>query len=174
MANIYELTGDFLKIMEMLQDSEIDEETLLNTLECVEYEIEQKAEGYAKIIKSIETDVDGLSKEIERLSNRKITYENKIKWLKQNLYGCMKTTGKTKFKTDLFSFNIQKNGGKRKLVVDVDIDRLPEDYRIKQPDAVDGDKIRELLKENGTEREDGSLVCEYGHLEPQGESLRIK
>ena len=50
---------------------------------------------------------------------------------------------------DLFSFGIQKNGGKRKLVIDVDVENAPEQYRIKQPDAIDGDSIREYLKENG-------------------------
>ncbi len=174
MANIYELTGNFIQLMEMLEDETYDEETILNSLECVEYEIEEKAEGYAKIIKCFESDTKGLESEIARLNNRKTTLENRIKWLKQNLQMCMLATGKTKFKTDLFSFNIQKNGGKRKLVVDVDIEKLPEDYRIKQPDAVNGDKLRDYLKENGLEGKDGSVNCEFAHLEPQGESLRIR
>ena len=76
----------------------------------------------------------------------------------------MRTTGKKKFTTDLFSFNIQKNGGKRKLVIDVDIEKIPEQYRIKQPDAVDGDSIREYLKDNGIEGRDGSLTVSYTHL----------
>lgn len=174
MAALYELTGEFLQLMDMLEDEECDEQCIMDTLESVEYEIEDKADGYAKIIKSLESNVNGLSKEADRLIARKKTYENRIKWLKQNLEMCMKTTGKRKFTTDLFSFNIQKNGGKRKLVVDVDIEKVPEQYRIKQPDAIDGESIREFLKENGYEGQDGSLNCEFAHLEPQGESLRIR
>ena len=34
--------------------------------------------------------------------------------------------------------------------------------------------FREYLKENGLEGQDGSLNCEFAHLEPQGESLRIR
>ena len=34
--------------------------------------------------------------------------------------------------------------------------------------------LREYLKENGLEGQDGSLNCEWCHLEPQGESLRIR
>ena len=174
MANLYELTGDFLTLMDMLEDEECDEQCIMDTLESVEYEIEEKADGYAKIIKSLESDIEGLSKEADRLTARKKTYENRIKWLKQNLEMCMRATGKKKFTTDLFSFNIQKNGGKRKLVIDVDVENVPEQYRIKQPDAIDGDSIREYLKENGLEGQDGSLNCEWCHLEPQGESLRIR
>lgn len=174
MANIYELTGQFLQLLDMLEDEEVDEQVIMDTLESVEYEIEDKADGYAKIIKALEADVDGIQKENDRLTSRKKTYENRIKWLKQNLEMCMRATGKQKFTTDLFSFNIQKNGGKRKLTIDVDVDNIPEEYRIKQPDAVNGDKLREYLKENGIEGQDGSLNCEWCHLEPQGESLRIR
>ena len=174
MANIYELTGQFLQLLDMLEDEEVDEQVIMDTLESVEYEIEDKVDGYAKIIKALETDVDGIQKENDRLTSRKKTYENRIKWLKQNLEMCMRATGKKKFTTDLFSFNIQKNGGKRKLTIDVDVENIPEEYRIKQPDAVNGDKLREYLKENGLEGQDGSLNCEWCHLEPQGESLRIR
>lgn len=174
MANIYELTGEFLQLLEMLEDEEIDEQVIMDTLESVEYEIEDKADGYAKIIKALETDVEGIKKENDRLTSRKKTYENRIKQLKENLEMCMKVTGKKKFTTDLFSFNIQKNGGKRKLIVDVDVENIPEEYRIKQPDAINGDKLREYLKENGLEGQDGSINCEWCHLEPQGESLRIR
>ena len=174
MANLYELTGDFLTLMDMLEDEECDKRCIMDTLESVEYEIEEKADGYAKIIKSLESDIEGLSKESDRLTARKKTYENRIKWLKQNLEMCMRATGKKKFTTDLFSFGIQKNGGKRKLVIDVDVENVPEQYRIKQPDAIDGDSIREYLKENGLEGQDGSLNCDFAHLEPQGESLRIR
>lgn len=174
MANIYELTNDFLELLNMLEDEEVDEEVIMDTLESIEYEIEDKADGYAKIIKALRADVDGIQKENNRLTSRKKTYENRIKWLKQNLEMCMRATGKKKFTTDLFSFNIQKNGGKRKLTIDVDVENIPEEYRIKQPDAVDGEKLRDYLKENGLEGQDGSLNCEWCHLEPQSESLRIR
>lgn len=171
---LYELTEEFLQVLNMLEDEDVDEQIIQDTLESIESEIEDKADGYAKIIKTLEADVDGIQKENDRLTARKKTYENRIKWLKQNLEMCMRTTGKKKFTTDLFSFNIQKNGGKRKLTIDVDVENIPEEYRIKQPDAVNGDKLREYLKENGLEGQDGSLNCEWCHLEPQGESLRIR
>ena len=174
MANIYDLTEEFLKLLDMLEDEEVDEQPILDTLEGVEYEIEVKADGYAKIIKSLEADIEGIEKENERLTARKNTYKNRIKWLKQNLENCMRLTGKRKFTTDLFSFNIQKNGGQRKLTIDVDVENIPEEYRIKQPDAINGDKLREYLKENGLEGQDGSINCEWCHLEPQKESLRIR
>lgn len=171
---LYELTGQFLELMDMLEDAECDEQMIMDTLEGIDFEIEEKADGYAKIIKSLESNIKGLDTESERLISRKKVLENRIKWLKQNLEMCMRVTGKKKFTTDLFSFNIQKNGGKRKLVIDVDVEKVPKEYRIEQPDAIDGDSIREYLKENGLEGQDGSLNCDFAHLDPQGESLRIR
>ena len=69
----------------------------------------------------------------------------------------------------------KNNSIKEKLeYIGLDLENIPEEYRIKQPDAVKGDKLREYLKEKGLEGQDGSLNCEWCHLEPQGESLRIR
>lgn len=174
MATLYELTGEYLELLNMLEDEDIDEEMIIDTIEGLDGEIELKADNYAKLIKNIESNMDGIKKEIDRLNNRKIIFDNRIKSLKNHLYNSMKITGKTKFTTELFSFNIQKNGGKRRLTVDVDVNLIPEDYRIKQPDIVDGDKLREFLSKNGLEGQDGSINCEWAHLEPQTEGLRIK
>ena len=74
----------------------------------------------------------------------------------------MKATGKTKFATDLFSFNIAKNGGKQTLTIDGEV---PQEYT-KTIVENDTEKIRQVL-EAGQE-------LPFAHLEPRGESLRIK
>ena len=71
MSSIYELTGEYLELMNMLEDEEIDEQTIIDTLEALDGEIENKADNYAKIIKSLESDIDGISKENDRLTARK-------------------------------------------------------------------------------------------------------
>lgn len=174
MSTLYSLTEEYLELLNMLEDEEIDEDMIIATLEGIDCEIEVKADNYAKLIKHIESNNDAIKKEVDRLTYRKTTFENRIKNLKNNLFNSMKVTGKTKFTTELFSFNIQKNGGKRALTIDVDLELIPEDYKIKQPDKVDGDKLREYLKTNGLEGKDGSVNCEFAHLEPQSEGLRIK
>ncbi|MEG0898320.1 MAG: siphovirus Gp157 family protein [Oscillospiraceae bacterium] len=169
MASLYQLTDEFLTVFNMLEDDEIDEQVITDTLESLEYEIEDKADGYAKIIKTLDNNAEGLKKEIERLTTRKQTLDNRSKFLKQTLENSMRAVGKLKFTTNLFSFNIQKNGGKRALVIDTEkIDDIPMDYRIKQDDKINNDKIREYFKENDIEK------CDFAHLEPQGESLRIR
>lgn len=141
MANIYELTGSILELQEMLQDS--DEQVILDTLESLNLELEQKADGYAKIIKNIQSDIDGLKLEEQRLSNKRRVYEKNIDNLKRNLEQAMLLVNKEKFKTDLFSFNIQKNPPSLKIDDDAKFD---ESFYIPQDPKLDTAKIKEMLK----------------------------
>lgn len=112
MASIYELTGTMLQLMDMLYDEDIDEKELLAACETVELQIEDKADGYAKILKNMDADIKGLQTEERRLKERRQSLEHRKTRLEYNLEQSMKAIGKTKFKTDLFSFNIQKNPAK--------------------------------------------------------------
>lgn len=109
MANIYELTGTLLSLMDKLYDEEINEDDLLQACEKVELAIEDKADGYAKILKNMDADIKSIQVEERRLKERRQTLEHRQARLKYSLESSMRAIGKTKFKTELFSFGIQKN-----------------------------------------------------------------
>ena len=162
---LYELTGDYLQLLEMGEDPETDQEAFNTTLEMIGDEIEDKADGYAKVIKMFEGDIAILKKEEERLSERRKTIESRIKTMKTSLEGAMRTTGKVKFKTKLFSFGIQKNPPS--LVMDEPyIENIPKKYLIMQDPKVDTAQIKKDLNS-------GIKLDGIAHLE-QGESLRIR
>lgn len=162
MSNIYQLANNYETVLNMLYNEEIDEQMIFDTLESIDGEIEDKADNYAKIIKELESKQKARKEEAERLTDGAKVFENRVKALKNNLFNAMKETGKTKFATNLFSFNIAKNGGKQALTIDGDV---PEEYT-KTIIENDTDKIRQAL-ENGEN-------LPFAHLEPRGESLRIK
>ena len=165
MSNIYEITNDYLQIMAMLEDSDLDPQALADTMEGIEGEFEIKAENYAKVMKNLEGDILAIKTEIDRLTAKKKALENNIKNMKSTLQTAMETTGKTKFKTELFSFNIQKSAPA--VVIDLeDMSKLPSQF-IKQRD-IEADKtaIKEALKR-------GENLDGIAHFE-QSESLRIK
>ena len=165
MSNIYELTQDFLTIQEMMEDPELDPQTLADTMEAVEGELEIKAENYAKVMKNLEGDVEALENEIRRLTSRKKAIEENIKRMKVALQGMMEVTGKTKFKTDLFSFGIQKNAPS--VVIDVeDIYDIPEDYLKYKAPEINKTAIKEAIQK-------GENLEGIAHLE-QSHSLRIR
>ena len=167
--NLYELTNDFLQLQEMLEDPEVDMDVINDTMEALEGAIEVKADGYAMIIRNMEGSITAIKAEMERLSDKKHLLESSIKRLKDNLQQAMVLTGKTKFKTDLFSFGIQKNGGALPVIVDVDTEVLPDECVIvtEKPD----------LKALAAFLQDPELKDLYGrfaHFGERGESLRIK
>ena len=162
MSNIYDLTENYDKVLNMLYDEDIDEQMIFDTLESIEGEFDDKADNYAKIIKELEARSKSRKEEANRLNESAKMFDNRVKVLKQNLYFAMKKIGKTKFATNLFNFNIAKNGGKQALTIDGEV---TEEYT-KTVLENDTDKIRQAL-ENGEN-------LPFAHLEPRGESLRIK
>ena len=165
MSNIYSLTADFLRIQEMMEDPELDPQTLADTMEAVEGELEMKAESYAKVMKNLEADVAGIKAEIDRLSERKKTIENNIKRMKEALQYSMETTGKTKFKTELFSFSVRNNAPK--VVMDEEyLENVPERFLKYSDPTINRTAIKEAIQ-NGEDLEG------IAHLE-QSTSLTIK
>lgn len=158
--NLYELTNAYVQIQELIEQGE-DYEGILETIDD---EIEIKADGYARIIRNMEAEAKALKEEEKRLSDKRKQRETAVERLKQNLFNSMKATGKTKFKTDLFGFSIQKNGGALPVIVDVPTDQLPDELVIieEKPNLK---AIAKLL-------EDGEVP--YAHFGERGESLRIK
>lgn len=160
MSTLYELTGQYLALMDIAEDA--DPDALRDTLEGLEGEFEDKADNYAKVIKNLEGQADVLDKEIERLQGKKKGISNSIKSIKGNLERCMINTGKRKFKTTLFSFGIQKNPPTVSVVNEA---AIPENFWKQQDPVLDKKALTAFLKENGP--------TEYAQL-TQGESLRIR
>lgn len=165
MATMYELTAEYMDVLNLATDPEIPADVIADTLEGIDAEIEIKAENTAKIMKELEANAAALKAEEKRLNERRKSIESNIQRIKDRLFEAMKTTGKTKFKTDLFSFSIQKNGGKLPVVLDVkDTSELPDEL-VKITETANIDAIRELL-DAGDNR--------FAHYGERGESLRIK
>ena len=59
---LYELTDDYMKLLEFAEDPEADPQAIADTMDALEGEIEVKAEGYAKVMKQIEADAAGIAK----------------------------------------------------------------------------------------------------------------
>lgn len=151
---LYELTESYVKLMDLEGDFE-------SALEVIDDEIEVKADNIAKIIKELEADEKKFKEEIDRLNQIKKSTSNRIKSLKSYLEMNMKRVNKTKFKTDLFSFNIQKNRASVK-VLDESI--IPDEFLVLCT-TVNKQKLYEAIKRG--RKIDGAMLEE-------SESLRIR
>lgn len=162
--NIYELTGQY-KLLEMAMLLNPEDEEIKAEFDKIADDIEVKADGYAKIISNMKADMTALDAEIKRLTERRDMFKRNIDRMKENLMYSMKETGKTKFKTELFSFGVAKNGGKQPLKLDVEVDALPEELTTTTV-APNNDAIRKYIEETGD--------LSYAHFEDRGEHLNIR
>lgn len=162
MANIYDLKDSYLMIQDMILNGDEELEEVLKTISD---EIEVKADGYASIIANLTSDIEGIKAEEKRLAERRKHLEANVFALKETLFNAMKETGKTKFKTNLFSFNIAKNGGTKPIVMKVDVSELPDDLVIIKEEP-DKKAIAKYIEATGD--------LTYAEFGERGESLRIK
>ena len=158
---LYEITGEILELLMMAEDSDLDQKMIQDTMEGLDFEFEEKAEAYAKVVKTLEMDIAGLDEEIQRMTKRKATIKNNIDRLKRSLEGAMIATGKRKFKTPLFGFGIQKNPPSLNVL---DESKIPEEFWIEQQPKLDKKAALAYVKEN---------KVDWAELS-QTESLRIR
>ena len=162
---LYDLTNDYMELLELAEDPDIDEQAFMDTLEGIEGALEDKADNYAKCMRMLEADAKGIKAEEERLAKRRKTIEGNVSRMKSALQYAMEATGKTKFKTQLFSFNVQNNPAS--VVIDEpDVDNIPERFLKYKDPEIDRKAIKDAI--NAGEDLEG-----LAHLE-QTESLRIK
>ena len=167
MSSLYEVTGNILALQELLESPIDDEEILKDTLEAVQGEYEQKIEGYCKVIRNIETDIEAFKIEAKRLNEKAKMLENNRDRLKKAMFDSMKATNTTKVKGQIFTVAIQKNGGKLPVIYkdDVDLSKIPDEL-VKVVESPDLEAIRNWL-------ETGNAVEGFS-LGERGESLRIR
>src|SRR5699024_2923529 len=108
MSTLYNLTDDYVRVLEMI-DEGVDEAVIQDTLESIDEAIEVKADNYSHVIREKEGINEIRRKEVKRIQELINRDEKAIKLMKESLYEAMKETGKTKSKTDLNSFWIQKS-----------------------------------------------------------------
>lgn len=156
---LYDLSAAYQQIQSMIEDGQ---EGLEDTLHSLNDAIEDKAVGYAKIIRNLEGQAKAIKDEESRLADRRKSLENNVKRLKESLEQNMIDTGIKKLKTELFSFNIQKNNPS---VGVLNESAIPRKYFIYQDPLLNKKSILADIK-------DGKEVP--GVEIKQGESLRIK
>ncbi|NWO21341.1 siphovirus Gp157 family protein [Oribacterium sp. oral taxon 102] len=160
----YDLTEEYMQVLRMAEDPEVDETALRDTLEGLSGEIEDKVDGYCGVIAQLSSDAKGLDAQIARMAEMKASLERNIRRMKQTLQSNMELIGKPKVKTPLFSVWIQKNVPSLKLDVE-DPKQLPAEYLIPQDPKINTQKIKDELK--------AGEKLPFARLE-QSASLRIR
>ena len=100
---LYEITGRYKALFDEFDDSDIEDEGVLqayfDTLESIEGEFEEKAENIAVFIKTLNAEAEAIKNEKQKLEARMKAKENKAKWLKNYLLNAMNAIGSKKIET---------------------------------------------------------------------------
>lgn len=160
---LYELTDEFLRLQQWLEEESADEDqALADTLEMISQDFEDKADGYGMVIKNLEADAaekkaqeDILMEEVKRLRASRASIEKQTDRLKETLRKALELTGKKNLKTEKFTFGTRKSSN---VVIDADsVFDIPDDYlRYKDPEP-DKTAIKDFLKDHPE--------CEWAHME---------
>lgn len=82
---LYELANDYLALMQAIDDEEIPEEAIADTLEAIKGDVEVKADNIACLLKNISAECDAIRAEEIRLAERRRAKEKAFDRLKEYL-----------------------------------------------------------------------------------------
>ena len=165
MANLFQLTGEMMELMDWMNDPETDPQAIQDTMEGLQAEIENKAEQYCYVIRQFEADAEAYKKEAERFKQKQTICENNAKRMKLMVQRAMELTGHEKMDAGLFKLKVVDNGGQKPIIYDGDV---PEQYqRVKY--ETDADKVRKYL-----ETLPNPEACAWAHFGDRGTRLAIK
>lgn len=94
MATLYELTAEYKELLDMAEEQNLTQTDIKDTLEGMDYEFEDKADGYAKVLRNLGGTREAIKSEIKRLTEMDRVIANNEKAIKQNLENAMIETGK--------------------------------------------------------------------------------
>src|SRR5574344_1112543 len=177
MSSLYEITGDMLALNELMEslvdengepreptDEELEQMKQWFTGSLTDFE--NKIDNYCKFIKNLKieaADVDAERKnykeELDRLSKRSKACENKAKNVQELLHWGMERLKLTKYKTQLFTCNIQNTQKQINPLEGYDWHEIPEELLKIE---VDVGEVRKLLSAGKIITKDGDE--NYGKL----------
>lgn len=120
--NLFDLTENYVKFFTEFENADEITEEMQEMADNLNVEIEEKCDNYAKMIRNMEADIEAFKNQEKIFNEKRKSAENKVKWLKQNLQASMELQNRKKVKTDLFSFNIQKNAPSLEITNEKNID----------------------------------------------------
>lgn len=82
---LYEIANDYLALMQAIENDEIPEECIADTLEAIKGEIEIKADNIACMLKNLDADIVAIKAEETRLAERRKAKEKTHERIKQYL-----------------------------------------------------------------------------------------
>lgn len=96
---LYDLTDQYLKLLDAIDAGKIPDEAIEDTLAGIEGEIDEKIDSLACIVKELNAEASAIREEEKTLAERRKAKENKAERLKDYIRQSMEASGKQKVET---------------------------------------------------------------------------
>lgn len=106
---LYEIANEYLALMQAIDNDEIPEEAIADTLEAIKGEIEVKADNIACLLKNIEADIMAIKAEETRLAERRKAKEKAYDRLKEYLSDMLQRVNIGKVETARNNISFRKS-----------------------------------------------------------------
>lgn len=107
MATLYELTDQYKMLQNFIEENNVEGFEL--ALSQIIGDIGEKLEGYAMVLKNIESDIAGIKSEEKRLADRRKAMESNLARIKENMADALLTVEGNRVKTEKFTFSFRKS-----------------------------------------------------------------
>ena len=85
MTTLYSLTDEYREALKGMQDADVDNQTILDTLEGLTGDVEAKGKNVAAFLQNLESDALALKDAENRIAARRKVIENKVSHMKEYL-----------------------------------------------------------------------------------------
>ena len=159
---LYQLTSDYKRFTEMVENGEISAEDMQDTLDGLAEDINTKLDNTCGYIKSLEAQVDALKKAKDEFDERIKQKKNAIEKLKFYLTNCMVNSGMKQYESIYHRVTFKPSDA----VVITDEELLmgylkrdyPDAIRVTEKREVDKKALAKIINEGG---EIGGAVIEH-------------
>lgn len=110
--NLYELMNDYKNFLSAVENGDIPEDAIADTLESIEATIEDKIDNTACMLKVLEAEEAAIKAEEERLAQRRKVKANVKNRLKNYLSDMLLAMGRTEFESPRNKITFRKTPGK--------------------------------------------------------------
>lgn len=143
MKSLFNITAEAQQLASALIDGELSEE-LENALVINQNELQEKAINYGYAIKSIESDIETIDAEIERLRALKISRTNAIERMKSAVLDAFTIYGIEKVTSPTLNLSVRLNPESVEVINEY---QIPEIYRKEKVTvSIDKTAIKEAIK----------------------------
>ena len=155
MKSIFKIEAEYLELSEILIDNggEIPEGMEIALTEN-KNELEIKAVNYGFVIRKLDSEIDVISSEIERLTKLKKSRENSKEWLKKTISSAMDMFGIEKIETPVIKLSIRES----KAVEIYNEDVLPSEVLVEKTSLSANKALIKVLIESGEEVKGARLL----------------